>query len=244
MPIWLTTSSLVQVAVGAIAAAAWFVYRGFEERNRIRRRIASDLHDEMGSRLSLIAIQSEIARRRLQGNHPEVVESLARIGAESRHALEAMGTVVWSLDPGHLRPIDLLQRMRRFAGDLLSPHDVALSFRAAAAVAEARLAPRVAQEIFLLFRESIHNTARHSGCTRVLVRVSVHQHKLVLLVHDDGRGFALEGASMGHGLRGMRDRAARMGGDVQIRTRSGLGTLLMVRVPVGTVAGALRSLLV
>jgi signal transduction histidine kinase len=228
---WLGAQLLAPAALGALVTLLCFIRRGQDQKKRIYSRIANDLHDDVGSTLSQIAVLSEVARRQLQRGHPGVSESLARIGTASREAVEGMGDVVWSLEAGHDRLSDLAQRMRRFASDVFSARDVELSFRAASGADDARLDPDVRRQIFLVFKESVHNAVRHSGCARAEVDFRVEGQRLVLHVRDDGRGFDATSAQEGHGLRNMRERARQLGGDLRMESRPGRGTEMLLQVP-------------
>jgi len=89
------------------------------ELERVRTRIAADLHDDIGSGLSRIAILSEVARRQVSADTP-VGEPLSVIAGASRDLVDSMSDIVWAINPNKDQLRDLVQRMRRFASDLFN----------------------------------------------------------------------------------------------------------------------------
>jgi signal transduction histidine kinase len=222
--------ALCAVAVGSVA---WTGHRYRLERvlemERVRMRIASDLHDDIGSSLSQIAILSEVARARVPGDGP-VVEPLERIATLSRESVDAMGEIVWAIDPHRDAPTDLTQRMRRLANDLLLARGMELRFNASDAP-KVHLHADLRREVFLIFKEALHNVLRHGNATSVEVDVTVSPRDLRLVVQDDGRGFDTQAAPDGHGLRSMRQRAQSLGGVLDLTSAPGSGTRLELKVP-------------
>jgi signal transduction histidine kinase len=88
------------------------------ELERVRIRIATDLHDDIGASLSQIAILSEVVHQQLDGSDPRVTEPLAKISSASRELVDSISDIVWAINPRRDRLRDLLQRMRRFASDI------------------------------------------------------------------------------------------------------------------------------
>lgn len=170
----------------------------------MRTRIASDLHDDIGSSLSEIAILSEVARTGA-GDDDRVAEPLGRIAALSRESVEANGDIVWAIDPHRDTPTHLAQRMRRLASDVLSARGIDVGFEIVD-VSQPRLGADVRREVFLIFKEALHNITHHAHATRVEIALSIAQHRLDL-IQDDGCGFDAARVGDGHGLRNMVGRA-------------------------------------
>jgi signal transduction histidine kinase len=195
---------------------------------RMRTRIATDLHDDIGASLSQIAVLSEVIRHR----HPrdsELGESLGRIATTSREAVESMSDIVWAINPRRDSLVELVQRMRRFASDVLAARGIEFTFHAPAD--NARLGADARRHLFLFFKESINNLARHSGAAHAAIELTLHAGRLTLQVIDDGRGFDPTEAHPGHGLASLRARAEALGGTVEIAAAAGNGTRLRLEVP-------------
>jgi signal transduction histidine kinase len=122
--------------------------------------------------------------------------------------------------------------MRRFASDVFSPRDIRFAFQSPAVELDLQMGADLRRQIFLIFKEAVHNVVRHSGATEASIDFKVEHGWLSLRVADNGRGFEGGPVHDGHGLRSMRERAHNAGGEVAIQSGSG-GTTVYLRVPVG-----------
>lgn len=197
---------------------------------RIRLRIAADLHDDIGASLSHVSILGELARRSLDSGSAGTAELIERMAEMSRDAATAMSDIVWSIQPNQDSVGDLVQRMRRFASDLLESRDIEFNFLAPQADSLERLRLETRRDVMLIFKEAIHNAARHSCCTHVRAELTLHEGRLHLTVEDNGRGGATASRD-GRGLRTMEARAQRLGGRFQIKGRTPCGTVVLVELP-------------
>ena len=186
------------------------------ELEHVRTRIAADLHDDIGSGLSQIAVLSEVARRYGSINQTDLNQALLRIGSVSRELAESMGDIVWSINPQCDSLSDLLQRMRRFSSDVLSGSEIDFSFIVSAPEQTLRLDTNTRREVYLIFKEMLNNLIRHSACTTASITMSVENGCLTLDVTDNGNGLGEGENRAGHGLRNITERARRMGGKVHI----------------------------
>ena len=245
-PLWQRAWFLAALA----ASAALLIYLFYRHRlarllevERMRTRIATDLHDDIGANLTKISLLGEVSRRQYGDDPAAGRESpLAAIARISRESVSAMGDIVWAIDPERDTLLDLVRKMRQHAEETFEPRDIELQFDAAGAESELRLGVDVRRDFFLVFKEAVNNAARHSGCARAEVRVRCEGHRLSLTVSDDGRGFdAADGGESeagGYGLASMRRRAAAMGGTLSVESRPGAGTTVSLSVPVGRGARA------
>ena len=175
---------------------------------RVRTRIATDLHDDIGASLSQIAILSELARGDAD-TEAETGNTLGRIATTSRELVDAMGDIVWAINPKRDRVGDLLQRMRHFASDTFTGRNINFTFRAPDAGRDLPLAADVRREVLLIFKEAVNNIARHARCHRADIDIRIERDALVLQVADDGQGLPpLSRREDGHGLLNMKERAA------------------------------------
>jgi signal transduction histidine kinase/ligand-binding sensor domain-containing protein len=223
---------LAAAAVAAAYAAHTFRLRRLLGVERVRTRIASDLHDDLGSSLSQIAVLSEVARLRVStGDGTEIASSLERIGGLSRASIDALGDIVWAIDPQKDTLLDLTQRLRRFVSDVLEPAGLTFSFQAEWSAEDLRLGADLRREVFLVCKESLHNVVRHAQARHVDVRLAQRDGALVLAVEDDGRGYDPAASTAGNGLASMRRRARALGGRLEVVSSAGRGTLLKLVVP-------------
>jgi ligand-binding sensor domain-containing protein/signal transduction histidine kinase len=232
-PLWQRWWALL-LACAAMSAATYGVYRYRVARaielERLRTRIATDLHDDIGASLSHIAILSEVTRQRLAVSDRQLGEPLSRISQVSRELVDSMGDIVWATNPSWDRLADLVYRMRRFAGELFEARDIEFEFHTPAEQ-DLPLAPEVRRQVFLIFKESINNLVRHSGCTRASIELAIENGNLVLALSDNGSGFRPGQPDIGNGLASMRERAGSLGGAIEFSTGHGQGALVKLTMP-------------
>jgi ligand-binding sensor domain-containing protein len=167
-PLWLRWWFLVACGVAALL----IIYAVYRYRLAqllavadIRTRIATDLHDDIGASLSQIAILSEVAQRPADPAEPRNTTLLSEIAGISRELVDSMSDIVWAINPEHDRVSNLAHRMRRFATDLLGGLKIGLHFRSSAAADDLKIGADVRRQVYLIFKEGIHNIARHSGAS-------------------------------------------------------------------------------
>jgi signal transduction histidine kinase len=199
------------------------------EMERLRTRIASDLHDDIGSGLSQIAVLTEVVRG--PAHAVDLDSTLGNICALSRQLADSMNDIVWSVNPDrdHLR--DLLQRMRRFASDVLAGKNIEFGFHAPLAGEADRIPIDVRREVYLILKESVNNIAHHSACTRAQIAFLVGDGRLELCVEDNGHGLREPSRDGAHGLCSMSERARRIGGTIEFSHSDIGGLKVALRVP-------------
>jgi signal transduction histidine kinase/ligand-binding sensor domain-containing protein len=226
---WFVASGVMLVVL-----AAWGLHRVRVGRlldlERVRTRIATDLHDDIGSSLTQIAILTEVAQRRMTERDPAIVESISRVSSISRELVDSMSEIVWAINPCNDRVQDLAARMRRFATDLLTSQDIGFHFCSPDPVIDMAMTAEKRRQSLLVFKEAIHNAVRHSRCTGISVELVLVGRSLVWTMSDNGRGFDPRQSSHGHGLRSMAARARAIGGRLEIASQPGRGTTVRFTV--------------
>ncbi|MCU0225910.1 MAG: histidine kinase, partial [Acidobacteria bacterium] len=229
---WFIALVLAAVAAVGVAVHRVRVARAVE-LERVRTRIASDLHDDIGASLSKIAILSDLAQQ--AGAAPDETRgTLVRIADTSREMVDSMGDIVWAINPKRDHLADVVQRMRRFASDALTARDIAFTFEAPTDGTSLALGADLRRQAYLVFKESVNNAAKHAGCTAVGAALRVAGDRLQLEVRDNGRGFDPSAAPVGpggNGLASMKRRAAELGGTLELDSRPGAGTTVRLDVP-------------
>jgi len=204
-----------------------------EELERVRKRIATDLHDDIGSSLTRISLLSEVAQRREQSVKTSEVGSLATIAGLSRELVDSMSDIVWAINPERDHLGDLTQRMRHFASDVFAARGIEFRFQFPNVERDIRVGANFRRELFLIFKEAVNNTVRHSECTEAEIEFAVDRNVVRLNFTDNGRGFDVLSKSNGHGLASMRARAEGLGGKLEIGSDQGRGTMLAFVIPLG-----------
>jgi len=201
------------------------------ELERVRRRIATDLHDDIGSSLTQISILSEVLRRGVGREDAPEVKPLTLIATASRELVDTMSDIVWAINPQKDHLSDLTRRMLSFASDLFIARQIAFDFRAPGEDRDIRLGASLRREVFLIFKESVNNLVRHSGCTEADIEFQIGVDALTLVTRDNGAGFDLDRHRDGHGLQSMRERAQALGGTFAVSSQPGQGTTVTLTVP-------------
>ncbi|MPY87875.1 MAG: hypothetical protein GEU99_08140 [Luteitalea sp.] len=247
--------------VAMVGLALYVLHRLKLERavalERMRMRIATDLHDDIGGTLSRMAILSEVAKRQAV-LPPDVERRIDDLGETARGLVDAMSDVVWSIDPRRDHLASLLPRVREHALDVLDP--TALIFETPPGAETVHLSPDQRRQLYLILKEALTNVAKHARAHHVAVVVTVDGHMLDVEVRDDGRGFDRESPAptgepghppdhggrahrplvhLGNGLTNMRARVAALDGRLDIRSGSD-GTTLQVQVPLAHPARSRR----
>lgn len=212
------------------------------ELERVRTRIATDLHDDIGSSLSQIAILSEVVRQKVGDNGAN--EPLNLIADTSREMVDSMSDIVWAINPQKDHLSDLVQRMRRFASDILDAKDILYRFHLAEKSGDAVLGADIRREVYLIFKECLNNLMKYAGATEVELSVEVENGALVISVKDNGKGFDVKeklngkyDGFGGNGLINMRRRTENLGGKFEIESEKDVGTSVVIRIPI---AGKMR----
>jgi len=249
-PVWqrwwfLLLSTLL--IVGLIYLVYSYRLKRLLELEKVRTRIATDLHDDIGASLSKIAILSEVVHQRVAPVAPdnaEINEPLEEIAGTSRELVDSMSDIVWAINPERDHLADLIQRMRNLAGELTEFADIGLRVKLAGIEEDADLplGADLRREIYLIFKETVNNMVKHSGCELAEVSFGIEKDFLIISVKDDGKGFTVStngangnGATRGgNGLPNMKRRAANMNGSYEITSEIGKGTTVVLRVPLQT----------
>ncbi|MBI4474506.1 MAG: ATP-binding protein, partial [Acidobacteria bacterium] len=232
-PIWRRwwSLSLITIAIGAaIYGLHRYQMRRVLEIERIRMRIATDLHDDIGLNLSRMVILSEVVKQQIGNEHRETVEHLTQIADSARGLVDSMSDIVWSIDPRRDDLHNLLLRIRQFAAGVFEAQGIRWDLHAEQELEKVKLTPSQRREILLVLKEALNNIARHAYCSIASVTIAIIGNQLIAEVRDNGRGFSGTDGD-GNGLKNMRERAARLGGSLSVSSSPGRGTTLRLMVP-------------
>jgi signal transduction histidine kinase len=199
-----------------------------EERNRLAR----EMHDTLGHRLTVASVQLEGAQR-LCSSDPEKAESMVgTVRQQVREALAELRETVAALQVPIEADLELPSALRRLATHFEEATDLIvhqiLPEQVPALPGPHRLA------IYRAAQEALTNAQRHADASQVWLVLAVHEGTIALLVSDDGKGLSYPTGSAGFGLRGMRERAAQLGGELHVEPRRGGGTQVSFRLPLQT----------
>jgi two-component system sensor histidine kinase DesK len=189
-----------------------------------RERIGRDLHDVLGQSLSAIVLKSELASRIGRTDPARALAEIAGVERAARDALSQLRAVVQGYKGSGL-PAELAR-----ARSLLADAGISLEYSGS----QPSLSAEQEQSISLILREAVTNVVRHSGARRCNIELRAGEDGLLLIVADDGAGIA---GVEGTGIRGMRERAASLGGTLDI-VATNPGTEVRAGIPIAVHAGA------
>ena len=196
---------------------------------RLRLRIATDLHDDLGSGLTQVSLYSELIRR---ASEPQVAAWAEQVGDQARSLSEGCATSFWAIHPQHESWESLESRIKDYAVALLAPRDIRLDMQGTAErTSPPGLSTDVRHNVLLLVKEALHNAVRHAGSRSIEIRWDITTNRLLLTVRDDGAGFKPFRESGGNGLENFRRRAAAIRAELRLDTAPGDGTRVEVDVP-------------
>ncbi|MEL6987847.1 MAG: histidine kinase [Bacteroidota bacterium] len=199
-----------------------------QEMEQLRTKISSDLHDEVGSTLTGLAMQSEMMTYELDGAHKEALHEMADM---SRDAMEKMRDTVWAIDSRKDTYKSLIARMHNFAERNLVRKKIEYQFDLNDIDKEGFISPERRQHIYLIFKEAITNVIKHSNATKVVVALSQSEKEINLSIKDNGTDPVTLNPEEtdGLGTSNMLMRGKEIGGTLVMKYESGF--LVDLNVP-------------
>ncbi|MGB2869177.1 MAG: histidine kinase, partial [Bacteroidota bacterium] len=221
----------VAIPVGVLLAATTYLTisaftrkrRHARELREHRDRIASDLHDEVGSNLGSIALVSQRLKKKKELPH-EYQSELITISRTALTTADTIREIVWYINPEHDSVENLIVKMREFANILFKEFDYSFITENINGAMEMDLNAR--RNMFLMFKETVHNIIRHAHATKVGIHILQHEAFLHFQITDNGHGFDAQDSFNGHGLVNLRKRAAAIHGKLLIDSSRESGTLV------------------
>ncbi len=234
-PFW-QTWWFIALCVAGVGCGIYVLYRyrmnQMLKLQQVRNKIASDLHDDVGSTLSSISMYSEIVSGQVKDTHPQSTLLLDKISSNSREMIENMSDIVWMIKPGNDDFKNIENRMLNFANELCVPAAINFDFTADAAITGIKLPMQQRRDLYLIFKEAVNNAVKYSGCHSIHASIRQQNNSLEMRVSDDGNGFDPAAASQGNGLDNMQKRAAANNGQLTIRSSPGGGTEIVAAMPI------------
>jgi signal transduction histidine kinase len=195
-----------------------------------RKRVSADLHDEIGSALSTIAIFSDLSKRKAQKTAPEMVNEIEKIGIKSREMIQTMKDTIWSLNDDS--PQDIWERLHQYANELFLAKNINLDWQIPVNQQFLEIDFNKKRNVLLAFKEALNNIVKHANAKNVMINCKKNNTNLELSIIDDGKGFEMETLdNQGNGLKNFHDRMKEIGGEAKIESKIGIGTSLTFTFP-------------
>ncbi|MDP1994413.1 MAG: histidine kinase, partial [Ignavibacteria bacterium] len=196
----------------------------------IRLNIANDLHDEIGSNLSSISVDSQMLLR--SSSLDETEKELASfIGNTAKETVETMRDIIWFINPRNDFDTNRVIKIKETAAKLLA--GIIWTFNVASEVKLEKFNLDVRRNIFLIYKEALHNIVRHSNTKTCLIELNGNNNFISLLIKDDGIGFDLKTVQENNGLRSIKRRAEKINAAINITSEIGKGTSVSLIVSFG-----------
>lgn len=230
-PFWQTEWFLI--ALGTIVAViVYLIYlnkkRYLEKQNQIRRKIASDLHDDVGSTLSSISIMSDILQYQTDSNN-NVGGMIKEIGYNAHNMLESMDDIIWSVNPSNDKFENLVLRIKEYAIPLFESKEIDFSFTISNNLCRLHLPMDVRKNLFLIAKEAINNLVKYSEASKADVVFNLMDTTLEMKISDNGKGFDIKNINTSrNGLKNMRSRAEEIEAKLTIDSQKNTGTQILL----------------
>ena len=229
-PFWKTWWFISGIILLAFALL-FFIYRYRAQQalklERLRSRISTDLHDDIGSTLSSISILSDIAAR--EKDRYQSGNMMQEIKHSSVSLMEKMDDIVWSINPRNDSIEDLMLRIKRFASKLLEAKEIDYTIDIDDAIHKAKLDMETRQHIYLIMKEAINNLVKYSNCTKACIKVKYDNNYLKIEISDNGKGFNQQQIQLGNGIISMKKRAEAINAQMKIDTEFNKGTTVFLQ---------------
>ncbi|GAA5483298.1 sensor histidine kinase [Haloferula sargassicola] len=228
-----TWGASVAIGLTFLIPVAIFERRRLVSRKQIdqlRRRIASDLHDDIGSNLGSISLIARSAKKDLERIHdPDTLaEDLAEMETIARESSLAMRDIVWLLERNQDSIGDFVERMRSTADRLLREMEFEMTCKSNRTALKLTLEAK--RHLFLFYKEALHNILKHSKAHNVRVNIFDDRDSLIMEVTDDGIGLPVDEAGKAAAVKKLTARAAVLEGRFDVESAPGQGTRLRLEV--------------
>ncbi|HEU4346034.1 MAG TPA: sensor histidine kinase [Candidatus Binatia bacterium] len=207
-----------------------------------RRRLLRELHDRVLQPLSSVRLRAELCRRELLGDLQALEKELQTIEKNTDSVIaEIRRLIADNQSEADLLPGTLERRLREEMQIFRSRSGLRLKFQCA--IGHHRLPYEIERELYFTLREGVLNAVRHSRASELHLSLSQTGNTCRATLEDNGVGFDPLAADSGshYGLRGMRERIERIGGNLSFRTAPGKGTQIAITIPLGKEGGPVRA---
>lgn len=214
--------------------------RRFTEVRLVRQRIARDLHDEIGSGLTKIAILSDYASIDLNSSGSEVARNTSRLGVRgdelpsvesptdrigriARGLVDSVSDVVWSIDPKYDSLAEFIFTFRSYANEIVEPKGIALQIHANG-LEKSKMGPQAKRVLQSLSKEALNNAVKYSSCKNITYSIEARNGRVFISFQDNGCGFDRCAVDLGNGINNMEKHVREIKGNFRIESSPGNGT--------------------
>lgn len=229
-PFWLSWWFISMIFVGVIGIISLIGYlkvRSLIKVERLRTKIASDLHDDVGASLTKISMNASLLNYETEPNG--IKRRIENLNNLSQEVISMMSDIVWSIDARNDTMQDLIDRMKNFAFNHVAEKDIDVNFNSDCSNISVKLKINVRQNLYLIFKEAFHNAVKYSNTNRIDVSIKVCKGGFKLVLIDYGIGLKRKTNNLGNGLRNMKMRAERIKANLNLIDENGLTVSLTIK---------------
>lgn len=227
-PAWWETWWFRLAIISALGFLLWlaFQYRlnYLLKLERLRTKIASDLHDEVGSLLTQISVNADSLSYTRDEDKRKEKSSFIR--AKSSEVINMMSDVIWSIDSRNDNLDSLIDRIHNFAQNFLDQKNISLNFSTNIKNLQKPLKIDFRQNVMLIAKEAINNAVKYSNCSQIDVFINYNNDLFEMTISDNGKGFDLENVNKGNGLKNMKMRSDAIGAKIEFNNDNGFSIKL------------------
>ncbi len=239
---WFKTISVLAVLIIVIFVIRYIILKRVRERiiqseheaamERERLRIARDLHDEIGSRLTEIRLVSEMTKQISTGNK-NISEKLEEISSASENVVSTFSEIVWSLNPKNDSLEDLASFLGQFSTEFLNKADIRCRLEFPFELPNYNVSSEFRHNTIMALKELMNNVVKHADASVVTIKLSADETNLLIVVKDNGHGFDMNNVRMfGNGLKNIHRRIESINGQVTMESVIDEGTTTKIVFPI------------
>jgi hypothetical protein len=205
---WPMVAAYIVILIGV----GMFLFFQYNYRQKIkiqyiRNKLASDLHDEVGSNLSSIAIYTEVLKKRLSKTSPDLIPLLDNITGNSKESVVLMQDTVWALNPKNDDLETLIYRIIHFGSEILTAKGISFSHTVDIQPNKIKLDMESRKNCYMIMKEAINNVAKHSQATHATLSIHHESYRVCFELIDNGIGFNQDVETRGNGLKNYKERS-------------------------------------
>jgi signal transduction histidine kinase len=234
-------------AIGLVAGTArYFTWQRVQHRlqrleqqhavERERARIARDMHDDLGARLTEVLLVNDQVKK-CKTRPDEVETQISKASRAVNEVIDNLHGIVWAVNPKNDSLEKLAGYICQYGQTFLESTSTRFRFDAPEKLPDVAVSSEVRHNVFMVVKESLNNVVKYAASTEVWLRLRLENSMLNISIEDNGQGFSVEEkSSQGNGLQNMQKRAVQMGGTFLVSSEPGKGTRIQLRIPMRAVS--------
>lgn len=216
-PFWLRWWFILLCIIAVAIPAALIMKFRLDKINSIEKlktKLAADIHDNIGAGLTEISILSELVANDIPENQQNARAKLQYIGHTSRKLVDDLSDIVWVINPNQDSLYDLIMRLKNSYDEVFTYMGIVFKTDNLEKLTDMKLSMEYRQNLYLIFKEGINNCIKHSKCHKIILAANVKGNVIQMSLTDDGLGLIEKSGRRGNGLVNIKTRAKIIGGKV------------------------------